>query len=1298
MSLRIYGRGLSPNGVEYTASIFDKDWGGASTLVDLMKDGIKIEYASEKDDDPMQPIMGSVCTIEMLAESDNSTHTTFLDDLRTSKEGRFYVEVTANGGNYSTLWRGIVTPDTLTNEQDNSPRYTVSITAVCGLALLKTVPYLSGGTALYTGREKLVAHLCKALTKLAHVSDLWAVGDDFIETSADWWEVTMTRGGANDPFNLSFVDHAAWYDYFTKGSIDKDVISCYDVIKHIVSSFGCRILQRGGMFVVEQLDYRTNTSYEYRRYDKAGTATSNSSHTGAQTINQTLSSGSKVSFVESDYIPQVTKARVTYESRLRRNFWGNIILSEGTTFNFDQDISSNSGAVTFRIRGLFFINIKNNTYSGNPQDILIPEIRIMLKIGSSYLKRTVSFANFAAHYSTTSWTSTNSDRLSLVPSGQQVPASGLSIQYVAPLDFITPPLPADGSVNQVSATFFQLKKNDGSDVDESQFTITWTGGSMFLEVYDSGTPDVYEDEVLYEATNPDEGTEIWETTVRLGGGGTPNYAGRLTGTGGAELALWGQGTGTRDKALGSVLAKRAVDGRLRPKKRLNGEIYANNIDPRKLLSTSEGIDWLHTRITWRPTENRINGTWVEMDYGTTGSPATPIKVKIIKGPNTPPIIGPLTPVSTTGGGNQGFASNNPPAVLQPLAFNTLATAITKGATITSIAVNTALEGNEFLAGDNIVIVHPVSGQYQAFAVSSAPGAGATSISVTSEVADFDVPQYAGLFIQQKAYAFSLPPGTHEGSILRWDGVNEIWEPYDGGTDGHVLTWDTTNGWQAEASSGGGLADGDKGDITVSGGGTVWTIDNNVVSDAKLRDSAASSVIGRAGLTGGDPADIVATTSGHVLRMTDAGLAFTTVSTTGIADDAVTDAKLRNSVGLSVIGRSANTTGDPADIAAANDFEVLRRSGTTLGFGQVATGGIADSAVTTAKINNDAVTYAKIQNVSTNNRLLGRATAGAGDVEEITLGTGLSFTGTTLNVSGFVDGTGVSNRLAYWSDTDTIASDAAFFIDAVNDRMTVSATVASTTAGQAWLNLRSGSITGSTYGLYIDGNLSANLGAKIENARNLAGASASLDISVGGTSAGDPYLLFVIPSGTNTVLGPDNSDSDKFKVTPGGTAPGSTADKGLILTTDAITKVGINKDVPKHELQVRGRIMADTGFIGKGVSWNSGLIAFGTGAGTGGSLLVNSITGCNNWMYISFTTGNSPTANGTIFTATYPNAFPASWAASFVTWSPFNANAATDITKFRGGNRTNVNFTLVANGTLTANTNYQLCFQIGSMDS
>lgn len=69
---------------------------------------------------------------------------------------------------------------------------------------------------------------------------------------------------------------------------------------------------------------------------------------------------------------------------------------------------------------------------------------------------------------------------------------------------------------------------------------------------------------------------------------------------------------------------------------------------------------------------------------------------------------------------------------------------------------------------------------------------------------------------------------------------------------------------------------------------------------------------------------------------------------------ITNEMIRDSAGLSVIGRSVNSTGDVADIVAAADYQVLRRSGATLGFGPVETGGIKDDAVTQDKIADDAV--------------------------------------------------------------------------------------------------------------------------------------------------------------------------------------------------------------------------------------------------------------------------------------------------------------------------------------------------------
>lgn len=56
-----------------------------------------------------------------------------------------------------------------------------------------------------------------------------------------------------------------------------------------------------------------------------------------------------------------------------------------------------------------------------------------------------------------------------------------------------------------------------------------------------------------------------------------------------------------------------------------------------------------------------------------------------------------------------------------------------------------------------------------------------------------------------------------------------------------------------------IEDGDKGDITVSSSGTVWTIDNNVVTYAKMQDvSATDKLLGRSTSGSGDVEEIACT--------------------------------------------------------------------------------------------------------------------------------------------------------------------------------------------------------------------------------------------------------------------------------------------------------------------------------------------------------------------------------------------------------------------------------------------------------
>jgi len=112
----------------------------------------------------------------------------------------------------------------------------------------------------------------------------------------------------------------------------------------------------------------------------------------------------------------------------------------------------------------------------------------------------------------------------------------------------------------------------------------------------------------------------------------------------------------------------------------------------------------------------------------------------------------------------------------------------------------------------------------------------------------------------------------------------------------------------DSAVGGGVSDGDKGDVTVSSG--VWTIDNSAITLSKMENMAPASFIGRNTASTGVPEALSVSTTKSILHLNN--VSNTSDQTKNSASATLTNKRITSRIGTTTSSSTPTPTGDSSD--------------------------------------------------------------------------------------------------------------------------------------------------------------------------------------------------------------------------------------------------------------------------------------------------------------------------------------------------------------------------------------------------
>ena len=331
---------------KYTASFATKN---ADTLtIELWEDGyagVVIEYPCDsynkqyipEGDDPFEPIYASQVSVVL----DVTTDLANMPDFTTLDDRKYWVKV-LRGSNVD--WQGWALSDDVQLNFDGDVKQ-VQFNAVCGLGMLQDIDF---STAVTTYRAYIWQFFIDSITKLN------------FPTAPNIVDFTSIFGGSmfnrvDAPQSTPWTQCYMAVNNFVRTRVDEQGITrnefnCLDVLREILTSWGCRIFMANGEWNIVQVNQACNSTRYFTRYTGIGGYLADGTVTGFKNI------PTDAIFVEGDQLKIYKKGFNNFIGFKKIEFPDNMLFNA----NLKQLTAGNADFWTETVSGTGLVSVREN--------------------------------------------------------------------------------------------------------------------------------------------------------------------------------------------------------------------------------------------------------------------------------------------------------------------------------------------------------------------------------------------------------------------------------------------------------------------------------------------------------------------------------------------------------------------------------------------------------------------------------------------------------------------------------------------------------------------------------------------------------------------------------------------------------------------------------------------------------------------------------------------------------------------------------------------------------------------------